>query len=96
MSFYFIGNPDAGNSHRWTYNTSVTSTKAILKALRKAGFDVVQLKSTESVSPYLDELDISKPRGTREQLEQICAAADPAPKGGRPPAARVSPKRFRI
>jgi len=96
MSYYFIGNPEPENPHRWTYNTSVTSTKAIVAALRKAGFHVVQLKSSESVSPYLDELDVSKPRATREQLEEICAAADPTPRSSRSPVAKEPPKRFRI
>ena len=96
MSYYFIGNPEPENPHRWTYNTSVTSTKAIVAALRRAGFLVVQLKSSESVSPYLDELDISKPRATREQLEEICAAADPTPRPSRSPVAKEPPKRFRI
>ena len=96
MSFYYIGNPAPENPHRWTYNTSVTSTKAIVAALRKAGFHVVQLKSSESVSPYLDELDITRPRATREEVEQVCAAADPTPKGSRSPAAKEQPKRFRI
>jgi hypothetical protein len=96
MSFYFIGNPEPENPHRWTYNTSVTSTKPIVAALRRAGFHVVQLKSSESVSPYLDELDISKPRGTREELEKICAAADPNPKSSRSPVAKEPPRRFRL
>ena len=95
MSFYFIGNPNPDNPHRWTYNTSVASTKAILQALHRAGFHVVLLKNSESVSPYLDELDISKPRATREEVERICAAADPSPRGGRPPSAKGNPKRFR-
>lgn len=95
MSFYFIGNPDPENPHRWTYNTSVTSTKAILQALHRAGFHVVLLKNSESVSPYLDELDISKPRAMRKDVERICAAADSAPKGSRPPLTKENPKRFR-
>lgn len=95
MSYYFIGKPDPENPHRWTYNTSVSSTKVLREALRKAGFHVVLLKTSESVSPYLDELDISKPRATREQVEEICAAADPAPKTARPLAAKEIPKRFR-
>ena len=95
MSFYYIGNPDPEDPYRWTYNTSVTSTKAILQALRRAGFHVVLLKNSESVSPYLDELDLSKPRATREEVERICASADPAPKGTRLPSAKRKPKRFR-
>ena len=96
MSYYFISNPDPEDPHRWVYNTSVNSTRAILKALDKGGFHVVMLKNSESISPYLDELDISKPGATREQVEQICASADPAPKASRPSSAKESPKRFRI
>jgi hypothetical protein len=92
MSFYFIGSPDPENPHRWTYNTSVKSTSAILKALRRAGFRAEIVQTTESITPYLNELDIAKRGATREQVEAICAAADPGPKAARPPPARKTPR----
>jgi hypothetical protein len=77
MSFYFIGNPDPENPYRWIYSTSTSSTPAIFNALHRAGFQVTLMKSTESVAPYLEELDISKRGAKREDLEAICAMADP-------------------
>ena len=85
MSFYFIGNPDPKNAHRWIYSTSVNATTAIFDALHRAGFQVVLLKTTESVSPYLEELDISKRGAKREDVEAICARADPGPAPQGPP-----------
>ncbi len=85
MSFYFIGQPDPEDPHRWTYNTGVHSTMAIVEALKQAGFTALTLKNSESIAPYLDELDISKAGATREDVERICAAADPELKPSRPP-----------
>jgi hypothetical protein len=77
MSFYFIGNPDPKNPYRWIYSTSTGATPAIFNALHRAGFHVALMKSTESVAPYLEELDISKRGAKREDVEAICALADP-------------------
>jgi hypothetical protein len=92
MSFYYIGNPDPENPYRWAYNTGVASTAAIIKALRQAGYRVRTVQSTESVTPYLTELEISKRGGTREQIEEICAAVDPAPKATPPSLAGDNPR----
>ncbi len=90
MSFYYIGNPDPENPYRWAYNTSVASTPAILRALRKSGYHVELVQSTESVTPYLAEIDITKRGATREEVEEICLSVDPAPKtvAVKPPATR--------
>ena len=79
MSYYFIGNPDPEDPCRWAFNTSVNSTQALVEALQKAGFHVVIIQNSESISPYLGELDISKPGATREEVEKICKAVDVAP-----------------
>ncbi|OHE89648.1 MAG: hypothetical protein A3G75_10300 [Verrucomicrobia bacterium RIFCSPLOWO2_12_FULL_64_8] len=92
MSYYFIGHPEPENLHRWTFNTSVRSTQAILKALHRAGFRAVVVANSESVSPYLDEIDIAKAGATREDVERICAAADKV----RPPGVPSLEKRRRF
>ena len=84
MSYYFIGHPEPENRHRWTYNTGVHSTEAILAALHQAGFHAVLVANSESVSPYLDEIDVTKPGATREDVDRICAAADLARPSGIP------------
>jgi hypothetical protein len=94
MSFYFIGHPDPENPHRWTYNTGVHSTMRILEALREHGFHAVALKNSESIAPYLDEIDVSKPGATREEVEQVCAAADSGSAHPEPPKPRS--RRFSI
>ncbi len=95
MSFYYIGNPDPENPYRWAYNTSVGSTSAIIQALRQAGCYVQTVESTESITPYLTELDISRRGATREQIEEICTTADPNPKAASPSPARDNPRFFR-
>jgi hypothetical protein len=77
MSYYFIGTLDPRNQSRWTFQTSVKSTSSILNALREAGFNVSVTQGSESVSPFLDELDISKPGATRQEVEAICESIDP-------------------
>ncbi len=88
MSFYYIGKPDPENPYRWAYNTSVAATAAILKALRHAGCHVELVQTTETVTPYLAELDVSKRGATRGQIDEICAAADPAPRPTPRPSAQ--------
>jgi len=95
MSFYYIGNPDPDNPYRWAYNISVASTAAILKALGRAGCLVQAVESTESITPYLTEINVSKRGATREQIDEICAGADPAPKSENPPPAPDNPWFFR-
>ncbi len=93
MSFYYLGQPDPEDPHRWAFNIGVNSTRAILDALHQAGFRVSLVRNSESISPYLDELDISKPGATREEVEQVCAAADPAPRPGWPLPAKGGAKK---
>ena len=96
MSFYYIGNPDPEDPHRWTYNTSVHSTIVILDALRRAGFNAQVLKNSESIAPYLDEIDVSKPGATREEVEQVCASVDSNPKSAKPPPSGPHARRFSL
>ena len=77
MSYYYIGTLDPRNPSRWNYQVSVKSTGAIISALRNAGFSVSVVQGSESVSPFLDELNISKPGATREDVEAICESIDP-------------------
>jgi hypothetical protein len=88
MSYYYIGTLDPRNPGRWTYQTSVKSTEAILNALRAAGFSVSVVQGSESVSPFLDELAISKPGATREDVDAICESIDPTRTIAAPPLNR--------
>ncbi len=94
MSFYYIGKPDPENPYRWAYNTSVAATAAILKALRKAGCHVELVQTTETVTPYLAEIDVFKRGATREQIDEICTAADPAPRPTPRPSAEGNARYF--
>jgi hypothetical protein len=94
MSYYFIGTLDPRNPSRWTFQTSVKSTGVILNALRDAGFSVSVVQSSESVSPFLDELDISKPGATREEVEAICESVDPLRIVAAPPSDKEMPGDF--
>jgi hypothetical protein len=88
MSYYYIGTLDPRNPGRWTFQTSVKSTGAIISALRNAGFSVSVVQGSESVSPFLDELNISKPGATREEVEVICESIDPTRTIAAPPSDR--------
>lgn len=94
MSYYYIGTVDPRNPNRWTYQTSVKSTGAILTALRAAGFSVSVVQGSESVSPFLDELAISKRGGTREEVEAICESIDPTRTIVPPPPPKDMPEDF--
>jgi hypothetical protein len=94
MSYYFIGALDPRNPSRWTFQTSVKSTGAILNALRDAGFSVSVVQGSGSVSSFLDELDISKPGATREDVEAICESIDPTRTIAAPPSDRGLPGDF--
>jgi hypothetical protein len=94
MSYYYIGSLDPRNPSRWTFQTSVKSTGAILSALREAGFSVSVVQNSESVSPFLDELDISKPGATRGDVEAICESIDPTRPIGAPPSQQEPPPDF--
>lgn len=94
MSYYYIGTLDPRNPSRWTYQTSVKSTGAILDALRAAGFSVSVVQGSESVSPFLDELAISKPGGTRDEVEAICESIDPTRTIAPPPSDKKMPEDF--
>jgi hypothetical protein len=100
MSYYFIGPSDPRNPGRWTYQTSVKSTSVIIRALRDAGFQVTVRSGSESISPFLDELEISKPDGSRDELEEVCESVDPtrtappaAPSRARPGSSDEFPRR---
>lgn len=80
MPYYFISGPNAENPDRWIYSTDVNSTDAILQALRRAGFKTDHLQTTASITPYLSELAITKRGATREAIERVIEAADPAVK----------------
>jgi hypothetical protein len=94
MSYYYIGTLDPRNPSRWNYQVSVKSTGAILSALREAGFSVFVVQGSESVSPFLDELAISKPGATREEVEAICESVDPTRTIAASPPPRETPGNF--
>ncbi len=88
MSYYFISKPDPQNPHRWIYNIGVQTADAVTQALREAGYDVQTVHTTESVTPYLNEVDIYKAGGSREEVERIMAAADPGHQPAEEPVKR--------
>jgi hypothetical protein len=85
MSHYYIGKPDQQNHHRFQYNVGVSSSEAIMEALRGAGFTVAQVPTTATITPYLVEIDIAKEGAMREDVEAIMRIADtqPEPSGRR-------------